>query len=260
LNGPAPSPCTVIGFPACTVTKFYRGSEFPGNENPHQDSAHHLAFKYPTGVRGCETPALHLKSARSAPYRFGGAGQGARRERLNALPDRLADRRYLSGILTAINPHSAMFRAMGSADFVHPLRGYAHGIAAALALAFGLEQARPLLLGLIRWPVVAASIYVQSGVGQGTQAFGQLDEARPQKLIRQGVAHLAFEPYPDCRVPIQLPMTGIDGQHDMNQLMHQHAEHLDGIGNIGANNDFKVAIIGGGRMPAFANPCTAPPR
>ena len=55
-------------------------------------------------------------------------------------------------------------------------------------------------------------------------------------------------------------MTGIDGKHDMNQLMHQHAQDLDRIGDIGADDDFKVAIIGGGRMPAFANPPAAPPR
>ena len=97
-------------------------------------------------------------------------------------------------------------------------------------------------------------------MGHGTQAFGQLDEARPQKLIRHGVTHGAFKADLNRRVPIQLAMTGIDGQHDMNQLVHQHAEHLDGIGDIGADDDFKVAIIGRRRMPAFANSRPAPPR
>ena len=40
-------------------------------------------------------------------------------------------------------------------------------------------------------------------------------------------------------------MSGIDGQHDMNQFMHQHAQDLDRFGDIGANDDFIVAIFGG---------------
>ncbi len=87
----------------------------------------------------------------------------AGRERLNALADRFRLRLDLAA-LPPINRHSAMLRAMGSADFVHPLRRDAHGIAAAFAVAFRLEQAGALFLGLIGWPVIAPAIHSHCAV------------------------------------------------------------------------------------------------
>ena len=78
-----------------------------------------------------------------------------------------------------------MFRAEGSADFVHPFRGYAHGIAAALAVAFRLEQAGALFLRPIGWPVVAASINIQLGMGQGAES---LRPARQGEAVKAGLA------------------------------------------------------------------------
>ena len=66
MSEPAPSPCTVIGVPACTVGEFYRRCRICRQQKSAK-TCHHLADKYPTGVRGCETPALERKMhARSA--------------------------------------------------------------------------------------------------------------------------------------------------------------------------------------------------
>ena len=42
--------------------------------------------------------------------------------------------------------------------------------------------------------------------------------------------------------------------------MDEDAQNLDRIGDIRANDDFKVAVFGRGTMPAFANARAAPTR
>lgn len=113
---------------------------------------------------------------------------------------------------------------------------------------------------LIGRPVVAPTLDVQTGMRKHAEAFGDPDQARAKKLVRQGVAHLALKTDFDGGVAVELAMSGIDRQHDMNQLMDEDAENLDRIGDVGANNDFKVGVFGRRTMPAFANARAAPTR
>jgi hypothetical protein len=71
-----------------------------------------------------------------------------------------------------------MFRADWSTDLIDPFGCNAHGIAAPMPRTLRLEQPRPLLFGLIGGPVIAPTFDVEAGMGQGTETFGQLDEAR----------------------------------------------------------------------------------
>jgi len=119
-----------------------------------------------------------------------------------------------------------MFRAEGSADFIHPLGGNAHGIAAAVTVALRLEQPRPLFLWLIRWPVIAPPLDIQAGMGESPQQLRQGFQPRPQELARHGVAHLAFEADLDCRFLVELAVSGIGRQHGVNEFMNEDAQDL----------------------------------
>ena len=137
-----------------------------------------------------------------------------------------------------------MPRAQRRADIVDPLGRNAQGIAAAFALALGFQEPSLLFFRLIGRPVVASTLDIETGMRKSAEAFGDLDQARTKKTVWQGVAHLAFEADFDRGFLVELAMSGIDRQHDMNQLMDEDAQHFDGIGDIRANDDFKVGVFG----------------
>ena len=49
-----------------------------------------------------------------------------------------------------------------------------------------------------------------------------------------------------------LAVTNAVRKRAMHQLFHQHAEHIHGLGKIGADENFETGVFRACRMPAFA--------
>jgi len=147
-------------------------------------------------------------------------------------------------VFPALDIHSPMLRAERRADLIDPFRDNAEGIAAGVGGTFRLEVAGFLFLGPIRRAaIVAPALDIQAGMGQRPQAFGDLRQQDAQELVRHGVAQLAFEADLLRDLAVKFPMSGVWRQNDVAQFMHENAENFDGIGNIGADDDFKASIV-----------------
>ena len=71
-------------------------------------------------------------------------------------------------------------------------------------------------------------------------------------LNGHGVPHRPFKPDPEGRVPELLAVLHIRRQRGMHQLMREDSKHFRGIGEIGPDNNFMVAVIGRAGMPALS--------
>jgi hypothetical protein len=139
-----------------------------------------------------------------------------------------------------------MPRAERRTDLLHPFRRHPDGIAASFRLAFGFQVPVSLfLLAIRRPPVIGTAFDVEPGMGQRAESGGQVFEALVEQDSGQGMHHLALQTDLDRSGPVELAVLGFDRHHDMNQLMHEDAEDFDRLGEIGADEDFKVTIGGG---------------
>ena len=134
-------------------------------------------------------------------------------------------------------------------------------VAVAFDFAHSLEHTGFLfLLAIRRPPVIGPAFDIEPGMGQGTERGREIIEAFLQQFTRHGVNHLARKSDFYRRIPVFFPVLGVDRDHDMNKLMHQHAENLGRLIEIGADEDFEMLIGRGGGMPAFAHSIAFPSR
>jgi hypothetical protein len=92
--------------------------------------------------------------------------------RLNSIPQFFAGIRFIGIVGRQFDRHGAVSGTKGRADAAHPFRRDAHGVAAAVVRAFGLEEPRSLLTRPVGGPaVVEAASDIGAGLDFGATQF-----------------------------------------------------------------------------------------
>ena len=127
-------------------------------------------------------------------------------------------------------------------------------IAAAFGFAFGLVIAGFLFLFPVGRPaIIGATFDIEPGMGQRPERGREIIQALLQQDAGHGMNHFALQPDLNRSGPIVLAVLGVDRDDGMNQLMHEDAENLSRLVEIGADENLEMLIGGCGGMPALAN-------
>ncbi|MFA5947823.1 MAG: hypothetical protein WC806_02525 [Candidatus Gracilibacteria bacterium] len=74
------------------------------------------------------------------------------------------------------------------------------------------------------------------------------------------MAHRAFKAEAQRRIPKGLAVLRVRRQRRMDQLMDQDAEHIEGIGKVGPDDQLAMAVVGGLGRPDLAGDLAFLPR